>query len=80
MSSAGMPTVQLTDPTMRWEYRVALLNVSGLLGPNVDVDQLGQYLSAAGDEGWELAAVEDINRGQGATAALLVILKRPRQG
>lgn len=79
MSSAGMPTVRLGDSHTRWEYRVALLNVSGLFGPNVDVNEIGQYLNGAGDEGWELASVVDINRGQGATAALLAILKRPNQ-
>ena len=79
MSSAGMPTVPLTDPTMRWEYRVALLNVTGWFGPNIDVDQLGQYLNAAGDEGFELVSVVDINRGQGVTEGLLARLKRPRR-
>ena len=77
MSSAGMPTVRLDEPRTRWEYRVALINVSGFLGPNVNVNEVGEYLNGAGDEGWELVSMVDINRGQGTTAALLAILKRP---
>ncbi len=57
MSSAGMPTVRLAQPSTRWEYRVAQINVTGLFGPSVDVDQLGAYLNQAGNDGWELRAM-----------------------
>jgi hypothetical protein len=30
-----------------------------------------------GSEGWELVSAFDVNRGHGATAALMVLLKRP---
>ncbi len=79
MSSEGMPTVRLGDQHARWEYRVALINTTGFFGPNIDVNEIGQYLSDAGDEGWELVSVVDVNRGHGSTAGLLAILKRPRR-
>lgn len=77
MSSAGMPTTRLSQPIVRWEYRVMALQVGGLFAPNVDLDQLGNYLNGAGDEGWELVTVVDINHGQGRTVELVGIMKRP---
>ncbi|HZG65784.1 MAG TPA: DUF4177 domain-containing protein [Herpetosiphonaceae bacterium] len=79
MSSEGMPTVRLSGSYVRWEYRVALIDVSGLFNPNINVDEIGQYFNGIGDEGWELVTVVDVNRGNGATSALLAILKRQRQ-
>ena len=79
MSSEGMPTVRLSVPPVRWEYRVGLIDVSGLFNPNINVDEIGQYFNSVGDEGWELVTVVDVNRGNGATSALLAILKRQRQ-
>jgi hypothetical protein len=46
----------------------------------VNVNEVGEYLNGAGDEGWELVSMVDINRGQGNTSALLAILKRPIRG
>ncbi len=79
MSSEGLPTVRLSDPGIRWEYRVTLVPVTGLFAPNLDVDELGEYLNARGDEGWELVTAELINRGSEMAADLLAILKRPRR-
>lgn len=79
MSSAGMPTVRLPGPHDRWEYRVIALNVTGFFGPSVDINQLGEYLNDAGDDGWELVTIVDLNRGNGATAELLGVLKRLRR-
>ena len=79
MSSEGMPTVRLSVPPVRWEYRVGLIDVSGLFNPNIDVDELGQYFNGVRDEGWELVTVLDVNRGNGATSALLAILKRQQK-
>lgn len=78
MSSAELPTVRLSDQT-RWEYRVASINVGGLFGPAVDVNELATYLNGSGDDGWELISVEDLNRNSGATVELLLIFKRPRR-
>ncbi|MBA3945637.1 MAG: DUF4177 domain-containing protein [Herpetosiphonaceae bacterium] len=79
MSTAGMPTVRLTDPTPRWEYRVASLDVSGFFGPHVQLDDIDTYLNQAGNEGWELVAVTPVTRGEGTTSQLLITLKRIRQ-
>ncbi len=78
MLSEGMPTVRLTVPPVRWEYRVGLIDVSGLFNPNIDVHEIGQYFNGVGDEGWELLTVLDVNRGNGATSGLLAIMKRQR--
>jgi hypothetical protein len=79
MSSEGQPTIPLSDGGERWEYRVMLMNVQGFLGPSVDLEQLRQYLDAAGDEGWELVAAVPITRGQGSMSDLMGILKRRRR-
>jgi hypothetical protein len=39
---------------------------------------LDEVLNEHGADGWELASAFDINRGHGATGALLVMFKRPR--
>ncbi len=79
MSSAGMPTMRLSQPRTRWEYRVAQINGAGFFGPTVDVDHLGEYLNEAVNDGWELVSKVDVNLGNGATSELTVTLKRPRQ-
>jgi esterase/lipase len=76
MSSEGLPTTRLSDERERWEYRVMLMAVGGFLGPNVDVDQLGQYLNQAGEDGWELMSVVPITRGRGETSELMGVFKR----
>jgi hypothetical protein len=78
MSSEGQPTTRLSDGRDRWEYRVMLMGVEGFFGPKVDVDQLGQFLNEAGDDGWELLSVVPITRGEGRTAELMGVLKRKR--
>ena len=77
MSSAGMPTVRLSQPAIRWEYRVAQINVSGFFGPDIDIDQLGAYLNVVGSDGWELVSMVDVSRGNGSTSEIIVTLKRP---
>jgi hypothetical protein len=76
MSSAGQPTTRLSEERDRWEYRVMLMAVGGFLAPNVDVDQLGQYLNEAGEDGWELMSVVPITRGRGETSELMGVFKR----
>jgi Domain of unknown function (DUF4177) len=76
MSSAGLPTTPLASPVERWEYQVLHFDARGLFGPNLDIEQLQIRLNAAGNAGWELVAVSDLNAGRGATDQLLAILKR----
>ncbi|HMQ34945.1 MAG TPA: DUF4177 domain-containing protein [Chloroflexaceae bacterium] len=71
-----MPTTRLGDGPARWEYKVSVMEVGGLFGPRVDGDALAAYLNEAGDEGWELVAMVDLNAGQGMTRGLLLTLKR----
>ncbi len=55
MSSAGSPTVRLTWPFERWEYRVFRATSDGMNGMNIAV--LEQYLNDAGQDGWELVSL-----------------------
>jgi hypothetical protein len=67
---------RMTAP--RWEYKSLLIDVTGFWGPNIDSSGLEEVLNQHGSDGWELVSAFDINRGHGATAALMVLLKRPR--
>ncbi|HEU4326655.1 MAG TPA: DUF4177 domain-containing protein [Roseiflexaceae bacterium] len=78
MSSEGTPTTRLGGPEQRWDYRVMLMSIEGLLGQNIDLDALRNYLDEAGDQGWELISVLPISRHDGRTSELLGIMKRPR--
>jgi hypothetical protein len=78
MSSEGQTTMRLGGPNERWEYRVMAMGIDGFFGPNIDIDQLRQYLDQAGDDGWELVNIVPINRGEGRTGELMGILKRKR--
>lgn len=79
MSSEGQPTIRLASENDRWEYRVISMDVDGFFGPNIDVNQLGNYLNDVGEEGWELVNITTVQRGQGYTVELLGILKRKKR-
>jgi hypothetical protein len=64
--------------TSRWEYKSVLLNVTGWLGPKIDTDGLDEILNTYGAEGWELVSAFDVNRYEGQTGALMLMLKRAR--
>lgn len=67
-----------SSPNQRWDYYVMHVDVSGFFGPNINPQQLGDYLSEAGNDGWELVNTVDINQGEGRTTAILAIFKRSR--
>jgi len=62
----------------RWEYKTILIDVFGFLGPKVQPETLTAELDAHGAEGWELVSAFDVNRGHGATSAIVVLFKRSR--
>lgn len=66
----------MTSP--RWEYKSLLINVTGWIGPKIDTDGLDEVLNHHGLDGWEVVSAFDINRHEGRTGALMVMLKRPR--
>ncbi|KAB8140932.1 DUF4177 domain-containing protein [Chloroflexia bacterium SDU3-3] len=73
-----MPTTRLhTAPTQRWEYQTVTLNIDGFFGPNIDELQISRTLNTAGMDGWELTSVLPVTKGQGYTAIIIAILKRP---
>jgi hypothetical protein len=76
MSSAGLPTTRLSPPPERWEYQILYFDVDGLFGPYVDAEELEVRLNAAGNAGWELVTIVDLNAGSGRTSQLMVTLKR----
>lgn len=78
MSSEGMPTTRLNHPPVqRWEYQTMTLNIDGFFGPNIDELQISRNLNVAGMNGWELTSVLPVTKGQGYTAIIIAILKRP---
>jgi len=62
---------------MRWEYRTLNIQPGGFWGGKVDDDQLGRALNQLGDSGWELCNSFETNRGNGASAEVVLIFKRP---
>lgn len=62
---------------MRWEYKTLKLDVHGFFAPKVDPSVISAELNKLGGEGWELVAAFDTNWGQGATASVVAIFKRP---
>jgi hypothetical protein len=76
MSSAGQPTIRLSPPYTQWEYHVLAIGVrSGLTGPDLNIQALGEALNRLGQEGWELVNTVDINRRSGASHEVLLLLK-----
>ena len=62
----------------RWEYKTLHIDVQGFFGPKVKPEALDAELNAHGDAGWELVSAFDVNRADGTSSALLLLLKRPR--
>jgi hypothetical protein len=48
-------------------------------GGKVDFEALNEKLDELGEEGWEVAAMEDTNIYEGASRSIVVILKREKQ-
>ncbi len=62
----------------RWEYLVLDSRVTGFLQPEVDSDELTGRLNGFGEDGWELVGMSALERANGRTRDLLLVLKRPR--
>ena len=62
----------------QWEYRTALIDVSGWISPQVDPGTMNAELDRYGAEGWELVSAFDLNRGHGRSSEIVALLKRPR--
>ena len=60
----------------QWEYHVELVDISGFWGPKIDPSTLSLMLNKAGNDGWELVNIVDLNHGQGQSSRLLVTFKR----
>ncbi|RYC71824.1 MULTISPECIES: DUF4177 domain-containing protein [Spirosoma] len=60
----------------RFEYLTLEVDTSGFWNNKIDSQQLNDKLNELGREGWEVTSTVDLNRPQGATKGLLVILKR----
>jgi hypothetical protein len=61
----------------KWEYHTLMLNVHGFFGPSVDYERFSSELNILGESGWELVSVFDVNIGEGVTASIVAIFKRP---
>lgn len=52
----------------------------GWFGTDFRVGDLEAGLNGFGAEGWELVSVFDVNLGDGRTAGIVAVLKRPETG
>ena len=62
---------------MFWEYHTLKIHPGGFFGGKVDSNQLAQALNQLGQQGWELCSTFETNTGQGASAEVVLIFKRP---
>ena len=62
----------------RWEYTSVRIEVTGWIGPKIEPQAIDAELNRYGDAGWELVSAFDMNRSDGATAAIVALFKRPR--
>ena len=64
---------------VKFEYKLLdILDQSGFFssGGKFNYEEVASKLNEFGREGWEVVGTTDINRYQGATRNLLIILKR----
>ena len=62
---------------MRWEYQTLKFEPGGFISVKVDPDQLQQELNRLGQHGWELCSSFETNYGNGRSAEIVMIFKRP---
>ncbi|GAB2579277.1 DUF4177 domain-containing protein [Spirosoma areae] len=60
----------------RFEYRILDGAAGGFWGGKIDAQELTDKLNELGREGWEIASTVDLNRYEGGTKGLLVLMKR----
>lgn len=62
----------------RWQYATLKIDVDRyILGPDIDVKEIGTHLNGFGGQGWELVSMIDVNAGEGRTTELVAVFKRP---
>ena len=59
----------------RYEY-MTLDVAAGFWSSKINAQELTDKLNELGRNGWELTSTVDLNRAQGATKGLLLVLKR----
>ena len=60
----------------QFEYRILDVIAGGFWGGKIDAQELTDKLNELGREGWEVVSTVDLNRYEGGTKGLLVMLKR----
>lgn len=60
----------------KFEYRILDVAAGGFWGGKIDGQELTDKLNELGREGWELISTVDLNRYEGGTKGILVMLKR----
>ncbi|MFD2571711.1 DUF4177 domain-containing protein [Spirosoma soli] len=60
----------------RFEYMTLDVPTQGLWSNQINAQELTNKLNQLGAKGWEVISTVDLNRSQGATKSLLVMLKR----
>lgn len=62
----------------KFEYRILDVAAGGFWTNTIDAQALTDKLNELGDEGWEVVSSVDMNRHQGQTKGILIMLKRER--
>lgn len=60
----------------KYEYKFLQVPTKGLMGSNVNVEQLMEELNILGQNGWEVAASFEENQMQQADKYTILIVKR----
>ena len=60
----------------KFEYQILDVAAGGFWGVNIDAQRLVDKLNELGRQGWEIASAVDLNKYEGKTSGVLVMLKR----
>lgn len=61
----------------QFEYKVLDIATRGWWSGKINFQELASKLNELGREGWEVVSSSDINKWEGASRSVIVILKRP---
>jgi Domain of unknown function (DUF4177) len=64
----------------KYEYKILAADARGgwlSAGGKLNYEELANSLNEFGQQGWEVVSATDVNRYEGATRDVMIILKRP---
>ncbi len=60
----------------KYEYKLLNIDVKGLTGGIIEMDEMSHQLNILGQEGWELVEILGTNASYGATRKVIAVFKR----